>query len=522
MATTLRTGPDEQGGLALSTPGFIILAHENFHRVAELARFLSLSGPVVIHVDRRVTAHALPDLGGQITIISTRAGEWGMIGLVDATLDAARTLLSRHDVSHVCLLSGGCLPIRPAGDFKAFLNANPGTDFIESVPVWEAEWIKGGLSWERFRFWFPVGWKRRRRLFDALVALQRRLGIERKMPDGLQAHLGLQWWCLTSETLESILNHPKLSDWRRYFAWNWIPDEGFFQTIVRHIGAGNLQSQTLTLQRFDLAGRPFVFHDDHRELLGKSGFFFARKVDPDASGLYEHFLADAAPGRPVNLVFTGELDETPFEAACERASQEGIGLLSASRMRTGTTLTHVETCRPYAVIVSSEAEVLRQVRAQYRDTEIRFHGRLFGTFPADFSGDFSQDSRISLGCLPTDPVQRDYRAAQFLARAIWVGRDRPTAFLFDPADNRHVRGQILSDSNARLILIGDAEDLLSGLAEPLQNKRGRSMKPPPRWAWVRNISPDASDLPAQALAALESDWENPAGWELPETGAPVS
>ncbi|MEM7212304.1 MAG: hypothetical protein AAF479_10500, partial [Pseudomonadota bacterium] len=187
-------------------------------------------------------------------------------------------------------------------------------------------------------------------------------------------------------------------------------------------------------------------------------------------------------------------------------------------MLTGTNQTHVETARPYCVIVASEPEFLRSVRRAHRDTGIRFHGRLFGIFPSDLAEDFSRDGQIGLGCLTTDPVQRDYRPAQYLARVLWIGRDRPAAFLFDPADNRYVRGQILSDGNARLVLLGDPNELLTRLAEPLQSKRGGSLKPPQKWAWIRCVRAEGEHGVSEALSALESNWEDPTQWTVPKAG----
>ena len=511
------SGPDEPGSLALAPPGFILLAHENLHRVAQLARFLALTGPVVIHVDRRSDRQGLTDLGPRVQVISTRSCEWGMMGLVDATLDAARILLSEkaEPVGHVCLLSGSCLPVRAPADLVSFLALHTETDFIEAVPLEKAQWVQGGLGAERFTLWFPFSWKRHRSAFDRLVELQRRVGISRKVPKDLEPRLGLQWWCLTAKTLKTLLAHPRLETWRRYFRHTWIPDEAFFQTIVPTLTRGSLQSSSLTLQRFDTAGKPFVFHDDHAELLERSGYFFARKIDPDAEDLYGRFLCDLRSVRSRFPGVPGKIDETPFEAARDRARMGQRGFLSASRLPIGTSITGVDTAQPYAVVVCKDGAILRRIRAGHMGTQIRFHGRLFGIFPTDMSPDFALRDGLGPGCLPTEQTQRDYRPVEYLTRLLWIGRDRPNAFLFSPEDNARVGHQIVSDWHARLILIGDQQDLIDRLRRPLTTKSGKPLHRAAYYAWVHAISPEEDDLEHRVLDMLGSDWNDPSLWVMP-------
>ncbi len=69
-------------------------------------------------------------------------------------------------------------------------------------------WTVGGLDIERFTLRFPFSWRTHRRLFDAYVRLQRRLGLRRRIPADIVPHLGSQWWCLTRRTLSAILEDP--------------------------------------------------------------------------------------------------------------------------------------------------------------------------------------------------------------------------------------------------------------------------------------------------------------------------
>ena len=179
---------------------------------------------------------------------------------------------------------------------QAFLATRPDTDFIESVTTEHVGWTVGGLNEERFTLSFPFAWKSQRRAFDLWVHIQRRLRLRRRVPEGIAPHLGSQWWCLTRGTLERIMSDPDGERYIRYFRHVWIPDESYFQTVVRRHSRG-LESRSLTLAKFDFQGKPHVFYDDHLDLLRQSDRFMARKIWPRADALYRHFLSDAASER---------------------------------------------------------------------------------------------------------------------------------------------------------------------------------------------------------------------------------
>ena len=97
-----------------------------------------------------------------------------------------------------------CLPLRPVAELRAFLGRYPDADFIESVNVSDVGWTVGGLNEERFTLHFPFSFRKNRKLFDRYVQLQRRLGVKRRLPQGVAPHIGSQWWCLTARTLRAV------------------------------------------------------------------------------------------------------------------------------------------------------------------------------------------------------------------------------------------------------------------------------------------------------------------------------
>ena len=69
----------------------------------------------------------------------------------------------------------------------------------------------------------------------------------------------------------------------RFFATTWIPDETFFQTIVRHVvPRQEIRTRTLTYLIFTDYGMPVVFCNDHHDMLIGQDYLFARKISPEA------------------------------------------------------------------------------------------------------------------------------------------------------------------------------------------------------------------------------------------------
>jgi len=160
-------------------------------------------------------------------------------------------------------------------------------DFIESFDFHDSDWIKTGIKEERliFRHWFNE--RKHKRLFYASMAWQRKLGIERAIPADIQMMIGSQWWCLRRRTIEWVLDFcRRRTDVMRFFRTTWIPDETFFQTIVRHlVSAEEIRSRALTFLMFSDYGMPVTFYDDHYDLLLSQDYLFARKVSPEAEAL---------------------------------------------------------------------------------------------------------------------------------------------------------------------------------------------------------------------------------------------
>jgi Family of unknown function (DUF5927)/Core-2/I-Branching enzyme len=439
------------------TVGIVLLCHTALHRAAQVARHWAEHGcPVVIHLDRRVSetaraqlAAALADLT-DIRFCARIACEWGTFSLVQASTTAAQLMLADFpQVRHVFLASGSCLPIRPVTELQAHLAAHPQTDFIESVTTADVGWTVGGLNKERFTLRFPFSWKRQRRLFDGYVTLQRRLGVSRKIPDGIIPHLGSQWWCLTRQSLQAILTHPDRARHDRYFRRVWIPDESYFQTLVRQVST-HVESRSLTLSKFDFQGRPHVFYDDHIHLLRRTDAFVARKIWPQAEVLYDTYLSrspDLATRPEPN---PGKIDRL-FAKAVERRVKGRPGLYMQSRFPNGARGGN-RSAAPYGVF-EGFAELFQDFHPWLaRVADARVHGHLFAPDRVQFAG----DDRVFKGGLSDSAALRDYNPRSFLTSLIWNSRGERQCFQFGPDDAQGITPFLAGDPNASIMLVSGA------------------------------------------------------------------
>ncbi|GHG13954.1 DUF5927 domain-containing protein [Paracoccus aerius] len=436
--------------------GVVLLCHDDLGLAARLARVWADGGArVAIHVDAKVPARkdaslrrALADCDGVIFTRRHRCS-WGRFSLVRATQDAAEDLLDRFsDTTHVYLASGACLPLRPVAELTAYLAADPDRDHIESVSSHDVGWTVGGLNEERFTLFFPFDWKRRRWLFDRFVDWQRRRRICRRMPAGLSPHLGSQWWCLTARTLRAILDDPRRAEFDRFFRFTWIPDESYFQTLVRR-HSSNVESWSLTMAKFDHTGRPYSLYDDHVDMLAESRCFVARKVWPGAARLLSHFpLPDQGqpqvdPPQPARV--SRIINQTVRRRVLGRP-----GLYMQSRFPRKDA-ENGKTSAPYAVI-QGLADLFPGFEPWLqKHLSCQVHGHLLGPEGVEFAG----RARTGPGAISADPLIRDRDPQGFLTSLIRI-TDRTQVLQFSPRDNQALNWFMATDPNAHMLVVTGA------------------------------------------------------------------
>lgn len=274
---------------------FILLCHKDPDAIIKQAQSLTAVGDYMsIHFDARANPEdfkkiktALGD-NPNITFARKRIKcGWGEWSLVEATVQAVQAAIDTFPrATHFYMLSGDCMAIKSAEYAHEFLDRRD-CDYIESYDYFQSDWIKTGWREERliYRHWFNERTQKRR--FYAMFEAQKRLGLKRQIPKDLDVMIGSQWWCLRRRTVEWILDFCKArKDVVRFFKGTWIPDETFFQTLVRHlVPEHEIDGRSLTFLMFSDYGLPIVFYNDHYDLLLSQNFLFARKISPEATEL---------------------------------------------------------------------------------------------------------------------------------------------------------------------------------------------------------------------------------------------
>ena len=433
------------------TVGVVILAHAHLHRTRQLAAALAGGGlHVAIHVDGTTSDAEFDALRENLShhksiIFAPRIRcDWGRFSLVKAGLGAAEALLkAAPDVSHVLQISGSCLPIRPISELKQFLAKHPGTDFVESTPASEP-WVQGGLGEERFQYHFPFSWKRHRWAFDRAVDVQRALGVRRKVPTGVEPHLGSQWWCLSVETLGAILRDPKRAEFDRFFKGTWIPDESYIPSLVRRHSKAHV-SKSLTLARFDDQGKPHLFYDDHADLLATSEQFFARKIWHGANKLYRRFLHLQTEGQARSDKALG----TVFAQARARRCDGRPGLRNAGRFPAAAYERQPTTAQPYTVFIGFGQLFDGFQHWLGNTTGTTVHGRVYQSDRVVFSPRW----RTPPAGITAIVDIRDANPEQYLTNMLWADKSDHQSLMYEIADGERMASFFAHDPNARIVAV---------------------------------------------------------------------
>lgn len=274
---------------------FILLCHKDPTAIVRQALGLTATGDYVsIHFDASAPAAAFAEIEagvkGNPNIVVTRKRVkcgWGEWSLVRATLNAIEAAVDAFPrATHFYMVSGDCRPVKSALHAHDFLDAR-NVDYIESFDFYTSDWIKTGMKEDRLVYRHYFNERGNKGIFYFSMNLQKRLRLERKVPADIDVMIGSQWWCLRRDTIEKLLAFcARRKDVLRFFSTTWIPDETFFQTLVRHlIPRSEIDGRTLTFLMFTDYGMPATFYNDHYDLLISQDFLFARKISPEAADL---------------------------------------------------------------------------------------------------------------------------------------------------------------------------------------------------------------------------------------------
>lgn len=268
---------------------FVILAHNEWSTLTELVTVLSAApeDTVVVHVDRKVDQRRVKAFEDHfrnrpnVLVFSEVRCKWGGISLVDVTLRALEKLTrTGRPYSYVSLLSGVDYPIKPLAEFRYYLKASHGNEFIEAYSFYTQRWIKTGIYAERFEYVFPFA---RSGLltypFLLWYKLVELIDLRRPMPKGFVPYSGSQWWTLTRGFIDWLQTSSESRELLQRMRATFVPDEMYFQTLVMSSPfSDRVKFRNLRHIEWLGSGTPYTFKSGDFNRLARSPQFFCRKI----------------------------------------------------------------------------------------------------------------------------------------------------------------------------------------------------------------------------------------------------
>lgn len=259
---------------------YLLLVHrfpDQFERL-----FRAIHDPAhhyVVHVD----ANADPAVSRQIeaflapypntAMLESRPALWGGWSLVDAELRGMAKLLEMGaDWEFFINLSGQDFPLKSQSAIRDFLAQNRGKEFIRAVN----QDIVRSDTMNRLRNYVV---ERRDRVIRTI--------FRRPFLRGATPYIGNQWMIVSRRFCEFVCHDPQADRFKRFYRNTFIPDEGFFQTVMMNTAAhGEVVGDDLRAIDWVPDGpiklRPRTFTVADTDTLLKAGKnLFARKFEAD-------------------------------------------------------------------------------------------------------------------------------------------------------------------------------------------------------------------------------------------------
>lgn len=263
--------------------GYFILLHrlpEQFKRMFE-AIYLP-GNSYVIHIDKSSGAEFADDIADflkpfqGVAIIESKNAMWGGYSLVDAELRGMAKLLTMNNSwTHYINLSGQDFPLKSQGYIRDFARANPRRQYIRALDQRNAR---------------PETVNRISHVFVEAMGRIFRTHLPRPFLRGATPFIGTQWKMVTRAFCTFAVHHPSAARFKTFYRRSFIPDEGFFQTLMLngrvHGEVVNDDLRTIDwVPDGDIKLRPRTFGTADALRLALSPDLFARKFDADVDSM---------------------------------------------------------------------------------------------------------------------------------------------------------------------------------------------------------------------------------------------
>jgi hypothetical protein len=230
----------------------------------------------LVHVDKRSGVGLQTEIQdflssfANASLLKSQSILWGGYSMVDAELRGIEELLKiSSEWEFFINLSAQDFPLKSQTHIQDFLSRNIGRDFIK---VANQRKIRPDTLY---------------RIENYCIEFSKRIlrtPIKRPYLRGVIPYIGNQWMILSRKFCEYICYSPEVKRFKRFYRHTFIPDEGFFQTVIMNTNYKgtivNDDKRTIVwvpIGTIKLRPKDFISKD--AEFLLASQGLFARKFD---------------------------------------------------------------------------------------------------------------------------------------------------------------------------------------------------------------------------------------------------
>src|SRR3972149_6111059 len=256
---------------------YLILAHRYPGQFKRLFRAIyHPANYYLVHVDKRSGVGLQTEIQdflssfANASLLKSQSILWGGYSLVDAELRGIEELLKLGSEWEFFInLSGQDFPLKSQTHIQDFLRRNRGNDFIRVA------------NQRTFR---PDTLSRIQNYVTEFRSRILRSPLKRPYLPGVTPYIGNQWMILSRKFCEFVCYSPEIERFKRFYQRTFIPDEGFFQTVIMNTNYKgtivNDDKRTIDwvpMGTIKLGPRDFTSKD--ADFLLASQDLFARKFD---------------------------------------------------------------------------------------------------------------------------------------------------------------------------------------------------------------------------------------------------
>ena len=272
----------------------LLLWHKDIEQLKNLIKLFDEDFKFYIHIDKKsiITKEEIGRLKNNQQIAEVYQKyriNWGGFNILKAELLLLQEIVRDNSIGYIHFMSGQDYPIKKLDGIKSFFSKNNGKEFMEYIKLPVKKWEHG--TYDRFVYyrlndWFDYNTHKGYRIIEKFIAIQKRIGYKRRIPDQFE-HLygGSNWMSITYECAKHITENKR--KYRRFYnrlKYTFAADEVYFHTVILNsIFANKVEKNNQRCILWDGKGSPIILNETHWWEIITSNRLFARKLDNKVS-----------------------------------------------------------------------------------------------------------------------------------------------------------------------------------------------------------------------------------------------